>query len=169
MISLSFPRNVKKPITVEGCYLYAFENSTKLFSIQIFKGNHNTAYQNDKEEEFHDECKMIFDLCDSFMHADSAYLNNVSQSDDSMALNKSNYIITAIAWRGDICLIGHGNHGRLTILKVKVNIGGTAFRFVRTIDVEDSSRIIDIEIFDDRMVAVTSESGNFEYCKIEEF
>ena len=83
--------------------------------------------------------------------------------------NKANYIITAIAWRGDICLIGHGDYGKLSILKAKVNIGGTAFRFVRTIDMEDLSRIIDIEIFDDRMVAVTSESGNFEYCKIEEF
>jgi len=158
-----------RPSSIEGCYLYAFENSTKIFAIQVFKGDKDiSAYKNEKET-FHDECKMVFDLSEAFLHADSAYLHNASEH-DTMMLTKQNFIITALAWRGDICLVGHGDSpAKITILKARMNVGGTAFRFIRTIDMEDNYRIIDIEIFDDRMVAVTSESGNFEYCKIEEF
>merc|ERR1712226_47550 len=147
-----------RPSTLEGGYLYHYKGTTKLFVIQIFKASMND------NSSFIDECKMVYDLAE-IISADTGYINN-ADIDDTMVNLRQSMIITAIAWRDDIVLIGHG-YGNLTILKSRVNVGGMAFQYIRTLEMDSIENcIIDITIFDDRRCAVTSDDGVFAYCKI---
>jgi len=149
--------------TVEGGFLYHYKNSTKIFVIQMFKAPMDT------DKKFIDECKCALDLSEMFLSADTGYLEH-AQENDTMVQARQDLVITALAWRDDICLIGHGL-GHVSILKSRVNVGGMAFQYIRTLDLDDEieGAIIDITIFDNRWIAVTSECGTFHYCRIESF
>jgi len=156
-----------KPLqTFEGMYLFHYTNGTELYVIQIFKN----SVQNDKNSDpWVDECKQVFDLKNTIISDDTGYYA-AADEDDTLVQFRYNFVITAIAWRDDICVIGHGD-GQITILKARINIGGIIFQYIKTLDLTDSwsgidSKIVDITIFENRWCSLTTESGEFEYCKI---
>merc|ERR1711964_405192 len=105
-----------KPQGMEGMFLFHFKNSTGIFVIEICKSSIN-----DDKLDWQDQCKPAFDL-DQIVSADTAYLE-AATNDDTIAQLQSSCIIKSLAWRDDMCLIGHG-YGKLTILKTRANVGG---------------------------------------------
>merc|ERR1712066_984627 len=143
----------QKPDTIEGIFLHYYENDTKLFVISVGKNSM------EGETSWQDECKQVYDL-NSLVCGDLGYFES-ADPDETITALKRDLEISAVAWKDDLCCIGHGG-GKITILRARVNHGGIAFQYIRILSFEAMAPIIDITIFNSRQVAITLEPGIFQ-------
>jgi len=150
----------KRLPSLEGIFLYHYEGEQILYTIKVFKNSHEDGVS------FNEEVRQVLNL-DRISFADSAYYANAGP-EDTFAKVYKDVKISALTWTDNICLIG-STTGKISIVKTKINHGGVAFEFLQTLAFKVSSPIININIFHDRYAAYALESGEFEYCRINDF
>merc|ERR1712050_185479 len=152
----------KRPNSIEGIFLTFYENSGKILETKVSKSDCD-----DDDDGYVFTNRAAFTIGESLTGNDSYFQN--ADPDDSMMMMRQNSNVTAIVWKDDVCCVAHGEQGLISVYKAKVNSGGVVYLLKQTLDNKYCSRICDLKIFQNRILAVTFESGEFEYTKIKPF